>query len=60
MSESYTASIEPNPIREDLIILSQRTGKRWLLFLYDILIKLRPLTEEPEEKELRHDLYVMF
>lgn len=46
--------------RDDLAELARNKGNGWMVLLYDMLTKLRFLAEPPKERELRHDLYVMF
>jgi hypothetical protein len=54
------SSAETNSTRDDLAALARRQGDGWMLLLYYLLTKLRFLAEPPKERELRHDLYVMF
>ena len=44
----------------DIVLLSRTHGRRWMVFLYWLLLKLVPLAAPPVEKELRYDLYVLF
>ena len=45
---------------KEVSLWARQSGESWLLLLYGLLTSLRFLTEPPNEKSLRTDLYVMF
>ena len=55
-----SATVGNDSARDDLVALTRDKGNGWIVVLYDLLMKLSFLAEPPKERELRHDLYVMF
>ena len=47
-------------LKDDVKAVAGQGGKMWMYALYFLLMVLFELVEQPKEKELRSDIYVLF